>query len=78
MPDDVEYKGWLIEPQSYKSERDRWRPRELVSIHEGGRVRIRPLTWFNAMYDTEEEANAYAARMAKKWIDTETVTDTRL
>jgi hypothetical protein len=30
------------------------------------------LTWFNAMYDTEEEANAYAARMAKKWIDAET------
>jgi len=44
MPDEVEYKGWLIEPQSYKSERDRWRPRALVSIHKGGRVRILPLT----------------------------------
>src|SRR5437879_10938173 len=29
MPDEVEYKGWLIEPQSHKSERDRWRPRAL-------------------------------------------------
>jgi len=37
MPD-LEYKGWLIETQSYESEGGRWRPKALVSIHEGGSV----------------------------------------
>jgi len=26
MPDDVRYKGWAIEPQSYESDGRRWRP----------------------------------------------------
>ncbi len=68
MPE-VEYKGWLIEAQSYKSEGDRWRPKALLSIHEGGSVRIRPLTSFKEMRDTEADANTYALQMAKTWID---------
>ena len=71
MPDEVEYKGWLIEPQSYKSERDRWRPRALVSIHKGGRVRILPLTWFNAMYDTEEQGTLTPSRWQRSGSMTE-------
>ena len=68
MPD-LEYKGWLIETQSYESEGGRWRPKALVSIHEGGSVRIRPLTSFKEMRETEADANTYALVMAKKWID---------
>ncbi len=67
---DVEYKGWLIEAQSYKSDGGRWRPKALVSIHEGGSLRTHlvpaPL---DKMFDTEEQADAYAIPMAKKWID---------
>jgi hypothetical protein len=66
---DLEYKGWLIEAQSYESEGGRWRPKALVSIHEGGSVRIRPLTSFKEMRDTEADANTYALEMAKKPID---------
>jgi hypothetical protein len=68
MPD-LEYKGWLIETQSYESEGGRWRPKALVSIHEVGSVRIRPLTSFKEMRETEADANTYALVMAKKWID---------
>jgi len=68
---DLVYKGWLIEPQSYKAERDRWRPKAVVSIHEGGNVRIRPLTSFKEMRDTEADANTCTLVMAKKWIDAE-------
>jgi hypothetical protein len=38
MPD-VQYKGWVIEAQSYKSDSGRWRPKALVSIHEAGNLR---------------------------------------
>jgi tetratricopeptide (TPR) repeat protein len=37
MPDDVHYKGWVIEAQSYKSDGNRWRPKALVSVYQGGR-----------------------------------------
>ena len=69
MPD-VQYKGWRIEAQSFKSDGGRWRPKALVSIDEGGRLRLphvpAPL---DVMCDTAAEANAYAVQMAKKWID---------
>jgi hypothetical protein len=61
----------VIEAQSYKSDGGRWRPKAVVSIHEGGNVRIRPLTSFKEMRDTEADANTYALAMAKKWIDDE-------
>jgi hypothetical protein len=34
MADEVDYKDCKIEPQSYKSDGARWRPKALVSIHE--------------------------------------------
>jgi hypothetical protein len=40
MPDDFRYKGWVIEAQSYKSDGDRWRPKALVSVYQGGSVRV--------------------------------------
>jgi len=40
MPDASNYKGWVIEAQSYKSDGDRWRPKALVSVFQGGSVRV--------------------------------------
>ncbi len=69
MPD-VQYKSWVIEPQSYKSDGERWRPKALVSIHEGGSVRVHHVAApLDVMRDTEADADAYAVEMAKKWID---------
>ena len=70
MPDDVRYKGWVIEAQSYKSDGNRWRPKALVSVYQGGSVRVHQVPApLDATHDTEEDANAYAVAMAKKWID---------
>ncbi len=70
MSEDVEYKGWVIEAQSYKSDGGRWRPRALVSIHDGGSLRTHHVPApLDVMRDTEADADAYAVEMAKKWID---------
>ncbi len=70
MPDDVQYKGWAIEPQSYESDGRRWRPKALVSAVDGGTLRMYPVSApLAVMFDTEREADAYAIEMAKKWID---------
>jgi hypothetical protein len=70
MSDDVEYKGWVIEAQSHESDGRRWRPKALVSAVEGGTLRMYPVSAPLApMFDTEREADAYAVKMAKKWID---------
>jgi hypothetical protein len=67
---DVQYKGWLIEVQSYESDGGRWRPKAIVSISEGGEVRTYQVPAPpNVSFDTEPKANAYAVPMAKKWID---------
>jgi hypothetical protein len=69
MPD-VAYKGRLIEAHSYKSDGDRWQPHALVITHEGRSTLTHHVSALpNEMYDTEEQANAYAVLMAKKWID---------
>jgi hypothetical protein len=70
MPDDVDYKGWLIEPQSYKSDGNQWRPKALVSVYKGGSVRVHQVPAPSSVtHDTEANSNAYAVEMAKKWID---------
>jgi hypothetical protein len=70
MAADVEYKGWTIEQQSYKSERALWRPKALVSIGDGGNVHeYQVAAPPDVMYATQRDADAYAIEMAKKWID---------
>ena len=70
MAEEVQYRGWNIEQQSYKSERALWRPKALVSIREGGNVHAHNLTAPpGVMYATKQDADAYAIEMAKKWID---------
>ena len=70
MPDDFEYKGWVIAAYSYPSDFGRWRPRAVVRIVAEGRRCIQavpaPLDVTRA---TQEDAHAYAIEMAMKWID---------
>ena len=70
MAEDVEYRGWKIKQQSYKSERALWHPKALLSIGDGGNVReYQVAAPPDVMYATERDADAYAIEMAKKWID---------
>ena len=58
MPGDVEYKGWVIEAQSYESDGRRWRPKALVSAVEGGTLRMYPVSApLATMFDTERESS---------------------
>jgi hypothetical protein len=70
--EETQYKGWMIEPQSYLSDGSgRWRPKAVVSSAVGGgTVRTHSISAPSAvMFHTEREANAYTIEMAKKWID---------
>ena len=71
MPDDVEYKGWVIEARSYNSDGDRWRPYALAIFHVGPTsTREHHISALpNVLHDTKQDANSYAVAMAKKWID---------
>ena len=63
------YLGWQIEPRSY-NDSDRWWPRALVSIFEGGRFcthDVRAL--LTVTFACERDADNYAIAMAKKWIE---------
>jgi hypothetical protein len=64
--EDVDYKGWIIEAQSYESDGGRWRARALVSVSERGTIHQRLVP---APLDITSDAEAYAVEMAKKWID---------
>jgi hypothetical protein len=70
LPDHVEHKGWVVEGQSYNSDGDRWRPHARAIFHVGRSTREHHVSALaNVMYDTEQDANAYAVAMAIKWID---------
>jgi len=66
----TKHRGWRIESRSYESGGGRWYPRALVSVFEGGRFcthDVRAL--LSVTFDTPQEANDYAVRMAKGWIE---------
>ena len=66
----TEHKGWKIESQSYKSAGDRWCPRALVSVFEGGRFYTHDvLALLSLTFDTARDADDYAVEMAKTWIE---------
>ena len=60
----------MIEAQSYESDGTRWRPHAVVIIHVSRNIREHHESALpDVMCDTEQDANAYAVAMAKKWID---------
>jgi hypothetical protein len=64
------YLGWQIEPRSYRGESDAWWPRALVSVFEGRRLRTHDVrALLSVTFDAARDADDYAVRMAKKWIE---------
>ena len=56
--------------QSYESDGSRWRPKATVITFEGGSAHMHPVSApLDVMFDTEQEADGYAVKMAQKWID---------
>ena len=65
-----EHKGWHIESRSYEAGGRRWCPRALVSVLDGGRFcthDVRAL--LSVTFETPQDADDYAVRMAKVWIE---------
>jgi len=70
QPDDVAYRGCTIEVQSYKSDGERWRPKAVVSVYEGGKVHLKQVPApLDVLFASEQEADVYTVAMAKQWID---------
>ena len=66
----TKHKGWLIESQSYESDGKRWCPRALVSVFDGGRAYTHTLlALLSVTFDAAPDADDYAVRMAKTWIE---------
>jgi hypothetical protein len=66
----TKHKGWLIESQSYESDGNRWNPRALVSAFDGGRAYTHTLlALLSVTFDAAPDADDYAVRMAKTWIE---------
>jgi hypothetical protein len=73
MPGDaMQYKGWDIVPQSRLDPNSaRWRPSARVRQSRASRLYLMPPidAPLTVTQDNEQQANAYAVAMAKKWID---------
>jgi len=66
----TKHKGWLIESQSYESDGNRWCPRALVSDFDGGRAYTHTLlALLSVTFDAARDADDYAVKMAKTWIE---------
>jgi hypothetical protein len=66
----TEHKGWQIESRSYQADGNRWCPRALVSLFEGGGFcthDVRAL--LSVTFATAWGADDYAVKMAKTWIE---------
>ena len=66
----IEHKGWQIESRSYEADGNHWFPRALVSRLHGGRLGTHDVrALLSVTFDTAEDADDYAVRMAKTWIE---------
>ena len=64
------HKGWQIESRSFQPDGNRWYPRALVSVVEGGGFRTHDVrALLSVTFATARDADDYAAKMAKAWIE---------
>lgn len=70
-PDEITYRGYRIEPESYSTTRTAWSPRVVVSMRvDGGWGQAMPLYSSRAVrFPSREEADRCALEVAKAWID---------
>ena len=67
---DIQYKGWKIEAHSYKTDGAQWRPYAVAIAYVGCSTRQHHVSAPpDIAGDTEQDANAYAVVIARKWID---------
>lgn len=69
--DEITYKGYLIEPESYAVHTNAWAPRVVVSQGNGTEATPRTPLYSpsTAKYLTRDEADQHALHIARMWID---------
>jgi len=65
----TEHKGWQIESRSYQGDANRWCPKALVSLFQGGGFSTHVRALLSVTFATARAADDYAAKMAKIWIE---------
>jgi len=63
----TKHKSWQIEPQSCQSNGAGWCPKALVRLSEDGLPHMQIVP--DRMFNTKQDADAYAVKMAKELID---------
>ncbi len=64
------HEGYIVEAASYKLRSGRWSPCARISLYQGGTVTYAPVySKQKLIFKTQQEADAYALRLAKAWID---------
>lgn len=69
MKQTIRYKGYFIEPHSYKLRSGGWVPRAWVTKDTGDRLHMRPIYSRTQVRATREEADKYAVELGKAWIE---------
>ncbi|PYN15615.1 MAG: hypothetical protein DME05_11165 [Candidatus Rokuibacteriota bacterium] len=66
----VQHNGWRIESQSFKARGNRWCPKALVGVCEGGRFYTHDVVaLLSVTFETARDADDYAIKVAKMWIE---------
>jgi hypothetical protein len=67
---EVEYKGYTVRAIAEERDENRWKPRPTVSRAEKGSLKVIPLYGPPELtFKTSEEAEDYALKLAKVWVD---------
>lgn len=68
MINKMTYKEYLVVPESYRLANGEWNPKVVLRRSDGSSETESPLIW-RELKATEEEANDYALKLAKIYID---------
>jgi hypothetical protein len=67
---EVEYRGYKVRAIAEERDSNRWKPRPTVSREEEGCLKVIPLYGPPELtFKTAEEAEDYALKLAKVWVD---------
>jgi hypothetical protein len=65
----IRYKGYVIEPNSYKLKAGGWVPRARLMPGTSDEFTMRPVYSKKKTCPTREAADAYAVALGKLWVD---------
>lgn len=65
----IPYKGYLLEPNSYKLQASGWVPRAWVIMDTGDELKMHPVYSKTKICPTQDSADEDAIDLGKLWVD---------